>query len=79
MNINRYISVSPTICHGQPCFKNTRILVYLIIELLAADVSVGEIISDDYYPQLTRKHIQAALHYAGELMKAGEAVPFAHV
>ncbi|MBU1134620.1 MAG: DUF433 domain-containing protein, partial [Candidatus Omnitrophica bacterium] len=35
-NYSDYITVDPHICHGQPCFKNTRIMVYLILEMLEA-------------------------------------------
>lgn len=72
INIANYIAVNPLICHGKPCFKGTRIMVYLVLELLEAGVPVEEIIGPNYYPQLTRKHIEAALHYAGELLKTRE-------
>ena len=72
MDIRDYISVDPHICHGKLCFKGTRIMVYLVLELLEAGVPTEEIIGPDYYPQLTRKHIEAALHYAGELLKTRE-------
>jgi len=72
MNVADYIVADPRICHGKPTFKGTRIMVYLVLELLEAGVAVDEIIGDDYYPQLTRRHIEAALHYAGELLKTRE-------
>ena len=72
MEIQDYISVDPRICHGKPCFKGTRIMVYLVLELLEAGVPVEEIIGPNYYPQLTRKHIEAALHYASDLLKTRE-------
>ncbi len=72
MNITDYITVDPLICHGKPCFKGTRIMVHLVLELLEAGVSIEEIIEPNYYPQLTREHIQAALHYASELLKTRE-------
>ena len=72
INIADYITVNPLVCHGKPCFKGTRIMVYLVLELLEAGMPVEEIIGQNYYPQLTRKHIEAALHYAGELMKTRE-------
>lgn len=77
-NYTDYISVDPQICHGQPCFKGTRIMVYLVLELLEAGVDEDEIIKS-YYRKLTKRHIQAALHYAAELMRTGESVPFAKV
>ena len=72
INVNDYITIDPLICHGKPCFKGTRIMVYLVLEMLEAGAPVEEIIGQAYYPQLTRKHIEAALHYAGELMKTRE-------
>ncbi|OGG50069.1 hypothetical protein A2763_04285 [Candidatus Kaiserbacteria bacterium RIFCSPHIGHO2_01_FULL_54_36] len=74
MNINNYIVADPRICHGKPTFKDTRIMVYLVLGLLEAGVPTEEIIGPNYYPQLTRKHIEAALHYAGSLLKTREYV-----
>ncbi|MDP3993380.1 MAG: DUF433 domain-containing protein [bacterium] len=69
--------VDPKICHGKPCFKNTRIMVHLVLELLAAGLKPEEIIEKKYYPQLTIDHIKAALKYAAEVSEAGELVEFA--
>ena len=75
-NYTRYITVDPRICHGQPCFKGTRILVYLVLEMLEAGEDPNDIIKKAY-PQLTKKHIQAALHYAAEVIKTGEFIHYA--
>lgn len=72
MNIANYIAVDPKVCHGKPCFKGTRVMVYLVLGLLEAGVPTDEIIGPQYYPQLTRKHIEAALNYAGQLLKTRE-------
>ena len=72
IDVTYYITVNPAVCHGKPCFKGTRVMVYLVLELLEAGVPPEEIIGPRYYPKLTRKHIEAALHYAGELMKTRE-------
>jgi len=72
VDVREYISVDPHICHGKPCFKGTRIMAYLVLELLEASVPVDTIIGPDYYPQLTRRHIEAALHYASDLLKTRE-------
>jgi uncharacterized protein (DUF433 family) len=69
------ISVDPTICHGQPCIKGTRIMVYLILELLESGLSAEKIIQD-YYPDLTKQDIEACLHYAATLIRDTEYVPF---
>ncbi len=70
------ITVDKNICHGQPCFAGTRIMVYLILELLEAGLTPEEIIKD-YYPQLTFEHIKAAIHFSTRLIRDQEYVPFA--
>jgi len=75
-NFTRYITVDPEICHGQPSFRGTRILVYLVLEMLEAGETSDDIIKKAY-PQLTKRHIQAALHYAAEVIKTGEFIPYA--
>lgn len=73
-NYTDYISVDPQICHGQACFKGTRIMVYLVLEMLEAG-ETPEAIIKNAYRQLTKEHIQAALHYAAEVIKTGEYIP----
>jgi len=65
MQISDRISVDPKICHGKPCIKGTRIPVYIILELLAADTSPDEILRE--YPHLTKEDIKAAINYAAKL------------
>jgi uncharacterized protein (DUF433 family) len=69
------ITVDPKICHGQPCIKGTRIMVYLVLELLESGIGTEQIISD-YYPQLNAQDIEACLHYAASLIRDAEFVPF---
>lgn len=69
------ISVDPQVCHGQPCIKGTRIMVYLVLELLEAGLDPDKIIQE-YYPQLGRQDIEACLHYAAGLIRDAEYVPF---
>lgn len=69
------ISVDPNVCHGQPCIKGTRIMVYLILELLEAGLTSEQIIRD-YYPQLKKQDVEACLHYAATLIRETEYVPF---
>ncbi len=73
--MNNRIEVNPHICHGQPCIRDTRVMVYLIIELLEAGITPADIIRD-YYPHITLEDIKACLHYAADLIKNQEAVPF---
>lgn len=81
-NLSKYIFVDPNVCHGQACFKvnkqPTRIMVYLVLEMLEAGETPEEIVNKAY-PQLSKEHIRAALHYAAEVIKTGEYLPFAQV
>ncbi len=75
-NLTERIQVDPKICHGQPCVKGTRVMVYLVLELLEAGLTSDQIVQD-YYPQLTKQDIEACLHYAASLIRDTEYVPFA--
>jgi len=66
IRVEDFISVDPEICHGKPCFKGTRVMVSVILELLEAGETVPEIIEN--YPSLTPQHIQAALHLASQMI-----------
>ena len=74
--LQKYLGVDPAICHGKPCFRGTRIPVYLVLELLEGSVNPEEIVSEKYYPQLSLDHIRAALHFAAEFAKNQEYVLF---
>ena len=76
--MNDPIEIDPNICHGQPCIKGTRIMVYLVLELLEAGITNAAIIRD-YYPQLTPEDVKACLHYATTLIKDQEYVPFENI
>ena len=61
------IVFSPNICHGKPRVKGTRIMVHLVLDLLAAGRTIDEIISDDYYPELTREDVLACMAFSSQL------------
>ncbi len=67
MDWREHISVDPAICHGKACIKGTRIMVSVILDNLAANVSMDEVLRS--YPSLTREAIQAAIAYAADLAK----------
>lgn len=68
-NVSKYISVDSQICHGKPCFKGTRIMVYLVLEMLEAGQSFSAI--NEAYPNLTDNHIKAALEFAARAVETG--------
>ena len=67
MNWKDHIIVDPAICHGRACIKGTRIMVSVVLDNLAAGLSVDEITAS--YPSLTPEAIQAATAYAAELAR----------
>jgi uncharacterized protein (DUF433 family) len=67
MNWQDYITVDPAICHGRACIKDARIMVSVVLDNLAAGLSVQEVITS--YPSLTPEAIQAAMAYAAELAR----------
>jgi uncharacterized protein (DUF433 family) len=61
------IEANPGICHGQPVFKGTRIMVWQILELLESGTSPKEIY--DAYPSLPPRALEASLHFAAQRVK----------
>jgi uncharacterized protein (DUF433 family) len=57
------------ILHGKPRIASGRIPVQMILDLLAADVPIETIISDEYYPDLTRADVLACIAYASSLLR----------
>ena len=58
------ITISPHICHGQPCVRGSRIMVWLVLQYLANGDSVEDILAA--YPSLAPEDIDACLAYAAE-------------
>lgn len=73
MDWKERIVIDPDILVGKPVIRGTRIAVEFIVELLAEGWTNEQILKN--YPQLTREDIRAALHYAGELLKAEKVYP----
>lgn len=67
----RIVSV-PSICGGEPCVRNTRIPVHIILSHLAAGDDTETILKN--FPNLTKEDIRACLEYASYL-STEKAVP----
>ena len=67
MNWRDYISVDPNVCHGKACISDTRVMVTVVLDNLAAGLTVEEIAES--YPSVSADAVRAALHYAAELAK----------
>ena len=62
--LNR-ITIDPTVCHGKPTIRGSRLMVATILELLSAGMTHAELIVD--YPALQEEDIRACLAYATRL------------
>ena len=63
-HLNR-IAVDPTVVHGRPRIRGTRVTVQVILELLAAGETFEELLEE--YDELSREDISAALEYAASV------------
>jgi len=61
------VVVDPNILVGKPIIRGTRIPVYLIVELMASGMDVGEVLRE--YPELKEEDVKAALLYASRLLE----------
>jgi uncharacterized protein (DUF433 family) len=69
------IVVSREVTHGQPRVAGTRVMVYQVLDLLAAGKSLAEITSDEYFPDLSAEDVRACLLYASHIVKDDLVVP----
>ena len=53
MDWQKHISVDPQVCHGKACIRGTRVMVSVVLDNLAAGLSVDEVLQS--YPSLTRE------------------------
>ena len=67
MNWHEYISVDPNVCHSQTCVTGTRVMVSVILDNLAAGLTVDEIVES--YPSVSADAVEAALRYGAEVAK----------
>ena len=59
------ISINAKVCHGQACVTGTRLPVHQIVQMLANDDTVDDLLAE--FPVLSREDVMAALAYAAEL------------
>ncbi|MBI5873895.1 MAG: DUF433 domain-containing protein [Candidatus Omnitrophica bacterium] len=71
-NLLKRISINPQICHGKPCIKGHRIMVWQILDLLSAGIKSEEIVGERYFPQITIQDIYACIAYANQLVQNEE-------
>jgi uncharacterized protein (DUF433 family) len=73
MNWRDRIVIDPAIHHGDPCIRDTRVPVSVIVGSVA-DGDIPEQIRDAW-PQLTEQDVRAALKFAAEAVSNADFVP----
>ena len=66
-SIGRYIIADPKICHGEPVFRGTRILVSDVLEQVASGM-VWEAIIDEWRGALKKEAIAESVRIAREML-----------
>ena len=64
---NDRITTDPDILVGKPVVKGTRISVELVVDYLAQNPNLDELLAD--YPRLTIEDVKACLAYAHAVME----------
>lgn len=64
--MSNYIELNPNVIRGKPVIKGTRIPVELIVRKLGEGSGIEDIL--DGYPHLSKEAVQAAIHYAADIV-----------
>ena len=60
------ISIEPNVCFGRPCIRGRRIWVSLVLDCLAAGMSVREVM-EEY--ELEEQDVMACIVYGAEMAR----------
>jgi len=66
----KQIVINPSVCHGKPTIKGTRIMVANVLGLLAGGYTISQI--KEYYPELSLDAIQESIQYAINVLQDEE-------
>jgi uncharacterized protein (DUF433 family) len=75
MRYDHIITIEPDKRSGQPCIRGLRITVQDVLEYLASDMSVDDILAD--FPDLTAEDIRACLAFAADRERRLWVIPVA--
>lgn len=64
--IGRYIVTDPTICHGKPTFRGTRIMVWQVLEQIAGGMA-WETVEEEWRGKVSRETIAEAIRLASQV------------
>lgn len=67
------ITSDPAIFGGKPIIAGTRIAVSTVLDMLAAGLSVDEVLKE--YPGLTKKDVHAAISFASARVRRETILP----
>ena len=73
LNLGRRIAIDPAVMMGKPVIRGTRITVECILEKIAADTSIDEILAD--YPRLSRADVLSAVAFARQMLSTDDVLP----
>lgn len=62
--VSSHIVIDPEVCHGQLTFRNTRIPVDTVLDLLAKGYSIPQLLQS--YPELSHAAIEEVIHLAAD-------------
>jgi uncharacterized protein (DUF433 family) len=65
--IGRYVVTDPKVCHGQPIFRGTRILVEDVLEQIANGMA-WEVIIEEWRGALSKEAIAEAVKLASKAL-----------
>ncbi len=64
--IGRHVITDPNICHGQPTFRGTRIMVSQVLEMVANEMT-WEAIIEQCHHSITKEAIAEAIFLASRV------------
>lgn len=65
--MGRYIVSDPSVCHGKPTFRGTRVLVSDVLDQVASGMA-WETIIEEWNDSLTKEAIQEAVNLASQAL-----------
>jgi uncharacterized protein (DUF433 family) len=63
--MNSRLQIDPSVCHGKPVIRGTRVLVSTVLGALSGGDPVETVLED--YPNITREDVESALEFASRL------------
>jgi uncharacterized protein (DUF433 family) len=66
-SLGRHIISDPSVCHGEPTFRGTRILVADVLEQVASGMDWDAII-EEWHGSMTREAIAEAVRLGREML-----------